>query len=288
MIDYVKQALIKTRECLRQAESFYGRPFLLSEVKFNLLGQTAGMLQIRGRQTVFTIRINRVLLESNPVHILGQTVPHEVAHLVAFQQFGFAIKPHGVEWQEVMQSVFNLEPTRCHDMDTSKTAKAQFIYMCACAKELLVTKRMHSKLQKSQFRCKICSHKIAFHEERKNDAYKPPAASRLLISSVGAPLTKQHISKVKELLAGAEVGQAILHAQSVVSGVQKGLSKTLDIGSDKIIVHESQSSIPDNLTHAVFFFDTPTDRQVLAIERLRLTGARVRILKHPRALTGQV
>lgn len=286
MTDYVLQAMKKTRECLLMAETHYGRPFLLSDVTFDLTGQAAGMLSVRERRT-FTIRYNRALLEANPQHLITQTVPHEVAHLVAFQQFGFGIKPHGQEWKSVMKSVFHLQPDRLHTMDTSISTGASFVYKCNCPRELVFTKRMHSKIQKSAYRCEKCSFIIRFMEEREIETFKPEPASRLLVSSFGSPMSDAHFEKVKRILAGAEVGQAILHADASSRATSAKLAIKLALKSDQIQCYGSSSTIPDSLTHAIFFIDSPTDRQVGAIEKLRSRGTRVRLLKHPQKILSQ-
>ena len=40
----------------------------------------------------------------NPYRFL-MTLIHEIAHLIAFEQFGFRIKPHGVEWKRTFQGL---------------------------------------------------------------------------------------------------------------------------------------------------------------------------------------
>lgn len=282
MTDFVLQATKRTRECLQIAEAYYKRPFLLSAVTFDLTGQAAGMLRVSRAKSIFTIRYNRALLEASPNEILNQTVPHEVAHLVAFQQFGFGIKPHGREWAGVMRSVFGRSPDRCHSMDTSIATGASFVYRCSCEADIVVTKQKHAKIQKSLYRCKKCSSVIAFVGERESESFKPKPASNLLIASMGLPLTDGHLAKVKELLAGTEIIQAILQVPASDSLARRKIAKVLSVPHEKVLFL-SQAAVPsEQVSHAIVFNDAPSEHEISAVGAMREQGVRVRLLRHPR------
>lgn len=68
------------------------------------------------------IRENRIVLcqdflEKNFDDMVNETLPHELAHLVAFKLFP-KCKPHGFVWQSIMIEWFNVPPLRCHNYDT--------------------------------------------------------------------------------------------------------------------------------------------------------------------------
>lgn len=68
------------------------------------------------------IGINTTLLIDNFEHILNQTIPHEIAHMVQYQRFtskGVINPDHGVFWAEVMRK-FGIEPLITHDFDVTK------------------------------------------------------------------------------------------------------------------------------------------------------------------------
>lgn len=280
-VDLIFAAKNKTQECLDTAAAYYGRTFLLSECRFDLTGNAAGMLVRSLKQGTYVIRYNRILLEAHPEHLLNQTAHHEVSHLCAYQLFGPGIKPHGKEWQSVMRDVFGLKPDRCHSLDTSAATVTPYIYSCGCTAVRLVSKRSHSKFQRSRYVCQKCKERIAFAGEREVERYRPAPATRLLVSSVGASLTHAHMQKIKDLLSGAEIIEAVLHGEAAVGDSGRRLAKVLSIKVEQLSCHGSHSSIPDNLSHAIFFIDAPTGRQMEAISRLRSRGARVRVLKHP-------
>ncbi|MCO3749276.1 hypothetical protein FA132_28750 [Pseudomonas aeruginosa] len=283
VLDLVLEAMRRTRDCLAVAEAHFGRPFLLTSISFNLKGGAAGKVEITDRHTSFKIRYNRVLLESHPEHLLEQTVPHEVAHLVAFQQYGPGIKPHGAEWQSVMSDVFKVKPERCHSMPMSAATGRPFIYRCSCRSEIPLTLKMHEKLTSKRkiMKCTKCQQPISFVEKR--EAIEPIAeAERLLISTGGEALSAKHLAKVKSLLGGTLVRSVVLHgASSADSRTLQSLSAKLAVDTPAITVHPSRASIPDGCSHAIFFLESPTEQQAQAFAKIRAKGVRVRVVKPP-------
>jgi len=96
------------------ASELYGMDFEVPRVRYDIRGTTAG--QARAYQ--WAVRFNPVLLQENFEDMIEQTVPHEVAHLVARKKTPYRIKPHGHEWKQIMRD-FGKSATRCHDYDTS-------------------------------------------------------------------------------------------------------------------------------------------------------------------------
>lgn len=76
------------------------------------------------------LRFNLQLYRENSEDFLKQTVPHEVAHLVAHQLFGDRIQPHGEEWQLIMRGVYELPPHRCHNYAVKRRTVTRYIYRC--------------------------------------------------------------------------------------------------------------------------------------------------------------
>ena len=124
------------------------------EVAWDLPGQAAG--QANGRRNL--IRFNRELAERNPDEFVAQTVPHELAHLVAFQKFGARIRPHGREWQAVMV-MLGAEPCRTHRYKVTPVRKLKrFAYQCHCPdSEYQLTSIRHNRIQRGHvYVCKRC------------------------------------------------------------------------------------------------------------------------------------
>lgn len=124
------------------------------EVAWDLRGQAAG--QANGRRNL--IRFNRGLAERYPEEFVAQTVPHELAHLVAFKKFGGRIRPHGREWRAVM-IVLGAEPRRTHRYKVTPVRKfKRYAYQCHCPdSEYQLTAIRHNRIQRGHvYVCKRC------------------------------------------------------------------------------------------------------------------------------------
>lgn len=124
------------------------------EVAWDLRGQAAGLAN--GQRSL--IRFNRELAERYPDEFVAQTVPHELAHLVAFKKFGGRIRPHGREWQAVIVAL-GAEPRRTHSYEVTPTRRLKrFAYQCHCpGSEYLLTSIRHNRIQRGHaYICKRC------------------------------------------------------------------------------------------------------------------------------------
>ncbi len=90
-----------TLKLIRHAEQHYGVKVPLGKICFDLRGTAAGMVLFPHSKPPI-IRYNPILLKHNRHAFLTQTLPHEVAHLVARTLHGKSIRPHGREWKAVM------------------------------------------------------------------------------------------------------------------------------------------------------------------------------------------
>lgn len=104
----------KLSTCLQSAEKYFNRSFVFPDIYYDLRGVKAGVAYLRKNE----IKFNRTLLLENPEEFIKQVVPHELAHLIVYQVFG-RVKPHGKEWQSVMEDLFQLPAETCHQFDVS-------------------------------------------------------------------------------------------------------------------------------------------------------------------------
>ena len=127
---------------------------VIPEVLFDLRGQAAGQANYRANR----LRFNYELLKSYKDEFVGQTVPHEFAHLVAYRIFGNCIKPHGAEWKSVMVEL-GAPPTRTHNYAVSPSRKLKkFLYRCNCkGASYELTSIRHNRIQRGQiYICRKC------------------------------------------------------------------------------------------------------------------------------------
>lgn len=144
----------RVEACYVQAEAFFKRTFPRPQVSFKLRGQKAGVAHLHEN----LLRFNPQLYLENQADFLQQTVPHEVAHLVAHQLFGEGIQAHGQEWQLIMQGVYELPPKRCHSYAVKRRATTRFIYRCPCPdSDFAFTAQRHTLVsQGRRYLCKRC------------------------------------------------------------------------------------------------------------------------------------
>ncbi len=156
------QAQRRTRALLKQAAAHYRVPTPRAEICFDLRGKSAGQAcySTHGRPV---IRYNSQLLAENGERFLSRTLPHEVAHIIAHRVFGPNIRPHGAEWQAIMQ-LFGADSSRCHDYDTRRAGTrrlTRYAYHCGCREHTLTSIRHNRILAGQVYYCRACGKALA-------------------------------------------------------------------------------------------------------------------------------
>ena len=92
----------RVRDVVRDAEQRYNVDLLGLVLRFDLHGKCAGQAlyerDAHGR-VALSLRINREAYDLAPAHVLHETIPHEIAHLICF--LGPRVRSHGPEWRRV-------------------------------------------------------------------------------------------------------------------------------------------------------------------------------------------
>ena len=161
---------IKALETLAQgwvdkASKAYDRPFHKIAVSLDLKGTCAG----KAYHWENRIKLNRFLLNQNPEEMINQTLPHEIAHVIAHIQYPFCKRGHGPEWRSVMR-MFGLEPDRCHEFNTSNVGTwklKRFEWLCPCGPKTMAAIRHKRALKNirergnSGYTCRKCKTYLA-------------------------------------------------------------------------------------------------------------------------------
>jgi SprT protein len=160
-----EQAAARTGALLREAEAWLRLAMPRVEIRFDLRGTSAGQARMRNGSSPI-IRYNATLLRLHPTEFIVETVPHEVAHVVAFVKHGPRIRPHGPEWQAVMRH-FGVEPSRCHRYDVSRLrtrSLQRFLYRCSCGTHEISSIR-HNRIcrEGTVYLCRRCRQPLS-HE----------------------------------------------------------------------------------------------------------------------------
>lgn len=150
---------------LAKAEQYFNKNFPQPELDLSLRGRCAGQAYLQ----TWKVRFNLGLLKENYEAFMQEVVPHELAHLIAFREFGSRIRPHGKEWRWVMEHVLGVPARTTHQFDVTQTAKQNYLYRCACPERThALTIRRHNKiLRGTNYLCKSCNSILVFNDERK-------------------------------------------------------------------------------------------------------------------------
>ncbi len=117
----------------------------------------------RAHQREQRIEINLDLLERYPDAMLGETIAHELAHLLVFRLFGRRARAHGTEWQAMMREWFGVEPQRTHNFDLQGLQvrrQQRHLYHCGCREHRMSTVRHRRALRGVDYRCVACQGRL--------------------------------------------------------------------------------------------------------------------------------
>lgn len=158
----LQQAVMRSlRQHLSLANQRLEKNYPEPEILYQQRGTTAGTAWLQSWQ----IRLNPVLLVENGQAFVDEVVPHELAHLLVWKQFG-RVAPHGKEWKWMMESVLGVTAKRTHRFDTESIQKT-FAYRCACRQHQL-TLRRHNKVVRGEtrYRCSYCGNALSPEKEK--------------------------------------------------------------------------------------------------------------------------
>ena len=151
--------------CLHRAGIAFQRSITRPSIHFKLRGKAAGKAYLQRNE----IRLNPVLFQENRKAFIEEVIPHEIAHLVVYQIFGLAhpegskVRPHGKEWQMVMEKVFTVPARTTHSFEISSVQGKTFEYQCRCDTHTLTIRR-HNRVirQESRYLCRSCGETLVF------------------------------------------------------------------------------------------------------------------------------
>lgn len=138
------------RLCIAAAEERWGT---IGNVRilYNLRGRAAGQASCRrtmdGTAYGFELRFNREAMEKDWVHMVRDTIPHEVAHLIAFAHPRLGAKNHNRQWRAIAQAL-GCSGDRCHTMQLTPAKKrTRYRYVLDNGQEVLAGPKHHLMIQ---------------------------------------------------------------------------------------------------------------------------------------------
>jgi len=136
------------------------------KIKFTKKGRAAATATTLIQLGLFELNFNPVLCGENFEDAITQTVPHEVAHIVANHKYRKQCG-HGPLWKGVMRA-FGKAPERFHTYDTlNAMPKGQLAHkvVCGCGKDFTLTQRVVQRSTDGSSRfltrhCKSCKGRL--------------------------------------------------------------------------------------------------------------------------------
>lgn len=111
----IQQAVIdRLRLDLAKANASLNANYPEPKISFRQRGTTAGTAYL----SQWEMRLNAVLLAENGQPFIDEVVPHELAHLLVYRQFG-RVSPHGPQWRWMMEEVLGVSACRTHRFDVA-------------------------------------------------------------------------------------------------------------------------------------------------------------------------
>lgn len=158
---FLQQAVFATlRKALDRANHRLNKQYPEPKINWRQRGTIAGSAWYQN----WEIRLNPHLLIENQQDFIQQVIPHELAHLLVWRQFG-KVPPHGKEWQWMMNSVLDEIPHRTHRFATSSVIGSTYPYYCHCRLHQLTVRRHNKVLRgQSEYRCRQCGHPLIYGE----------------------------------------------------------------------------------------------------------------------------
>lgn len=149
-----EQVIARCQEVIATANQMFGMN-MNPTIRIDIRGRTAGKAirdavvnRITGERTIreLTIRFNRdMVLGDGFDHIMNNTIPHEIAHLVCMVDPRRG-KNHDRGWQRVCE-VLGGNGKRCHN-EKVKFAYGALVYVATCGTKVEVSKIRHTKIQR--------------------------------------------------------------------------------------------------------------------------------------------
>lgn len=103
------------------------------------------------------VDFNKTLMEANKEYFINDTIPHELAHIIAFVLFGD--DGHGAKWYEVFERMVGRPVERLHSMDVSAVKRKSKTYTmyCGCGEHEVSPQLMGWVRRGRTYTCNTCN-----------------------------------------------------------------------------------------------------------------------------------
>lgn len=136
--------------CIEAAEEKYGKLPRI-RIRFDLKGRAAGQAYYKRVRGVveYGVRFNVAAMNIDWDHMVKETIPHEIAHIVAYAKPELGAKGHNAGWKRIAWSL-GCKGERCHTMPlppARASSRQRYFYRTDRGTELLVGPKHHARIQ---------------------------------------------------------------------------------------------------------------------------------------------
>ena len=137
--------------CLKIAGDKYGDLGHV-DIRYDIRGQCAGQARCRrdrisGKAFDLCLRFNKEALAKDWAHMVKETIPHEVAHLVAYARPELGADNHNSQWERIARSL-GCSGNRCHTMAlTSARRTFRYRYVTPSGDVVVCRAKHHNLIQ---------------------------------------------------------------------------------------------------------------------------------------------
>jgi predicted SprT family Zn-dependent metalloprotease len=138
------QVASKLKRLILKAQKDWNTTLPEITIKFDLRGGPAGMACV-SYDGKYSLRFNvTMMLNQGWTHLIEDTVPHEVAHLLGYHlDYGLN---HGKEWKAICIALGG-SGKRCHDEKVTFAKGSTFEYITTAGKSVTISQIRHKRIQ---------------------------------------------------------------------------------------------------------------------------------------------
>lgn len=112
------------------------------------------------------IKISILYLREQENETLNDTIPHEIAHIVADKLYGKNIKPHGKEWYNIAVMLGSSGKVTCERLQIiTPRSRRNFQLFCGCKVGPLVSRILVERIKSGdEYLCPTCRETVTINE----------------------------------------------------------------------------------------------------------------------------
>ena len=164
MQERIQEVRTKIAELVLRANQLYNITLPPIDVRFDAKGRAAGWAGLKDDR--YFMRFNLEMMRGNGWdHIINDTVPHELAHIVCFYQPTLG-RRHNPGWKRVCMQLGG-SGERCHKEETAYAHGRTFAYTTTTGHTVKVSETIHRRIQQGRmyrYRDKGDIHAASMHQ----------------------------------------------------------------------------------------------------------------------------